>query len=74
MQTCSENNGDLILKTIEFNRDNFDNLVKQNAELMEVLQGIINHCVHPEIAVRSVMVDLAPLRKVIKKNQELFDT
>jgi hypothetical protein len=36
-------------------------------ELEAVLQAIINGCVHPETAKRRVLVDLAPIRKVLKK-------
>ena len=54
------------------NPENFDKLLEQNQRLIEVLQGIINSCVHPDIAVRCVMVDLAPIRKVIKQNNELI--
>ena len=30
---------------------------------LNVLEGIINSAVHPDIAVRAVMVDLKPIRK-----------
>jgi hypothetical protein len=36
-------------------------------ELIKVLQGIIDGCVHPDIAVRAALVDLAPIRKILKK-------
>jgi hypothetical protein len=33
--------------------------------LVEALEGIVGHCVHPDEAVRSVMVDLKPIRTAI---------
>ena len=39
-------------------------------EISQVLEGIVNKCVHPDIAVRAVMVDLAPIRKLLKKLDE----
>ena len=53
-------------------KDSFNALIKQNEELTKALQGVINECVHPDIAVRAVMVDLAPIRKVLKKNAEFM--
>lgn len=41
-------------------------LEKRIKDLEAVLQGIIDSTVHPEIAVRMV-VDLAPIRKILKK-------
>ena len=51
----------------EFTRENFDLLVKRNTELRQVLQGIINGCCHPDIAVRAMMVELKPIREILKK-------
>ena len=46
-------------------------ILKQKLDLArKVLQDIINGCVHPETAVRRVMVDLAPIRKVLKEIEE----
>jgi hypothetical protein len=39
----------------------------ETQELRQVLQQIIDGAVHPETAVRRVMVDLAPIRKVLAK-------
>lgn len=36
-------------------------------EILEVLRGIINGCVHPEIAIRAVFVDLKPIKKILNK-------
>lgn len=33
------------------------------------MQGIINHCIHPDIAVRSVMVDLKPVRAFLARQR-----
>lgn len=71
MRTCLGNNGDRSMKTIEFNQENFDNLVVLNSEMLGALRGIVNGCCHPDIAVRAVFVDLAPIRKAIKKSEEL---
>jgi hypothetical protein len=35
--------------------------------LRSTIQNIIDGCVHPEIAVRRVSIELAPLRKVLKE-------
>lgn len=39
-------------------------------ELADVLKNIINSCVHPDRAARAVMVDLDPIRNVLKKYEE----
>lgn len=57
---------------LEFTRDNFDKIIKLNAEMNATMQNIINGCVHPEVAYRAVMVDLAPIRKAVKKNSDLY--
>ena len=36
-------------------------------EMRRILQDIINGCVHPEIASRRMMVDLKPIREILKK-------
>jgi hypothetical protein len=36
--------------------------------MSNVLQGIIDGCVHPDTAFRAVMVDLKPIKKVLKQN------
>lgn len=36
------------------------------AILRKTLEDIINSCVHPEKAVRAVMVNLKPIREVLK--------
>jgi hypothetical protein len=38
---------------------------EETKEMRDVLQGIIDGAVHPKTAVRRVMVDLAPIRKVL---------
>lgn len=60
------------MPNLEFNKENFDKLQEQNTVFKEALEGVINSCAHPEIAIRCVMVDLAPLRKALKKNKDLF--
>jgi hypothetical protein len=67
-----KNGGNVQDLTIEFTQENFNKLVNQNAILITSLQGIIDSCVHPTIAVRAVMVNLAPIREAIKKSEELF--
>ena len=39
----------------------------ENVELRKILQSIIDGCVHPDIAVRAVFVELEPIRKVLGK-------
>lgn len=60
------------MKTLPFNEENFDKLVAANKELVKGLEHVINSACHPEIALRVVMVDLAPVRKALKKNKELL--
>lgn len=43
---------------------------RQRDKLAEALRGVINGCVHPDRAVRAVMVDLSPIRAVIKEIYE----
>lgn len=45
-------------------------LMEQNQRLVDTLQGIINSCAHPAIALRCVMVDLKPIRAALKRNEE----
>ena len=40
-------------------------LVKDLQPTLDTLEGIVNSTVHPNIAVRAVMVDLKPIRKEI---------
>lgn len=40
---------------------------------LEILQGIVNSTVHPDIAIRAVMVDLFPIRKEIKRLTQLIE-
>ncbi len=42
-------------------------LRQDNEKLVSALSNIISSCVHPEIAVRCVMLDLKPIRKVLKE-------
>jgi hypothetical protein len=39
--------------------------------LEAALQAIIDGCVHPETAKRRVMVDLAPIRKILKEKIDI---
>lgn len=39
-------------------------------ELVEALEGIIAHCVHPDKAITAVMVDLSPIRTALKLAKE----
>lgn len=57
---------------LEFTKENFDKLVKQNADMAATMQGIINGCCHPDVAIRAVFTDLAPIRKSLKKHKELY--
>ena len=46
---------------------------KQEAEdYRKELQAIINGCVHPDKATRRVILDLAPIRAVLKKYSNWF--
>lgn len=36
-------------------------------EVLDLLESIVNGCVHPDIAVRRISVELAPIREMIKK-------
>jgi hypothetical protein len=58
---------------LSFSQENFDKLLESNAVLAGALQGVINSCAHPAIAIRCVMVDLTPIRKALKKNNELLE-
>lgn len=40
---------------------------------LKVLEGIVNSAVHPDIAVRAIMVELAPIRKEVKRIKALMD-
>jgi len=57
---------------MEFTQENFEKLLKQNIAMKSALEHVINSCVHPEIAHRAVLVELGPIRKALKQNQELF--
>jgi hypothetical protein len=48
-----------------------EKLREVNKELIQVLKGIIDGCVHPNVAVRAVMVDLKPIRKILEKVNNL---
>jgi len=39
----------------------------------QVLEGIVNSAVHPDIAVRVVMLELKPIRKEINRLKEIFN-
>jgi hypothetical protein len=45
----------------------FDALKLNNEKLRTALEGIINSAVHPDVAVRSIMVPLDPIRKILKE-------
>lgn len=62
-----EENGKLA-----FTKENFDKLLKFSDSSREALDSIVNGCVHPEVAVRAMCVDLAPIRKALKRYKELF--
>ena len=42
-----------------------EQLKLENVEMRKILQSIIDGCVHPDIAVRAVFVELEPIRKVL---------
>ncbi len=48
-------------------RQECDCLRQENQKLKSVLQGIIDGCVHPDIACKAMMVDLKPIRDILKK-------
>ena len=58
---------------MNFDEKNLNNLLETNQEMRLVLENIINGCVHPDVAVRAVMVDLTPIRKALKNNQKIVD-
>jgi len=62
----------MVNDDIEFTQENFDKLRKSSEASYEALLSIVNGCVHPKIAVRAMCVDLAPIRKAIKRHEELF--
>lgn len=72
MPICLDSNGENMQDKLEFNQENFDKLVKLKDSTMHALKSIVNGCVHPEIAMRAVFVDLAPIRKAITRHEELF--
>jgi hypothetical protein len=37
------------------------------------LNGIIQGCVHPDIAIRAVFVDLKPIRETLKEIKKVLD-
>ena len=57
---------------IAFTQENFNDLIKHNMDMSTVLKGIVNGCVHPNVAVRAVMVDLKPIRAILKRNKEFY--
>ena len=57
---------------LPFTKENFDKLLKFSESSHEALESIVNGCVHPEIAVRAMCVDLSPIRKALKRHKELF--
>ena len=59
-------------KPIEFTQENFNKLVVVNKELVKGLEHVVNSACHPDIAIRVLMVELAPVRKALKKNKELY--
>ncbi len=40
---------------------------------LKTLEGIVNSAVHPEVALRAVMVDLKPIRREIARIKALMD-
>lgn len=46
-------------------------LIAQNKALREALEDIIRGCAHPDVAIRRVMLDLKPIRKVLAENPPL---
>ena len=38
---------------------------------IKILQGIVNSCVHPDVAVRAVFVELSPIRKEIERLKKI---
>jgi len=37
------------------------------------LNGIIQGCVHPNVAIRAIFVDLKPIRETLKEIQKVLD-
>lgn len=48
-----------------FSDNRTERLENQNKLLISALIGIIESCAHPDKAIRCVMVDLKPIRKVL---------
>ena len=40
---------------------------------IKILQGIVNSCVHPNVAVRAVFVELSPIRKEIERLEKIVN-
>jgi hypothetical protein len=38
---------------------------------IKILQDIVNSCVHPDVAVRAVFVELSPIRKEIERLKKI---
>lgn len=43
-----------------------------NHKMADVLNNIINSCVYPERALRAVLVDLEPIRAILKEYHALY--
>jgi hypothetical protein len=39
---------------------------------LKILNGIVNSAVHPDIAIRALMVELEPIRKEIKRLNKII--
>lgn len=61
------------MQNLPFNEENFNKLVAVNKELVKGLEHVVNSACHPDIAIRVLMVELAPVRKALKKNKELYE-
>jgi gentisate 1,2-dioxygenase len=53
--------------------DELQKLKELNKEMQDVLINILVSTVHPDRAVRAVMVDLKPIRKVLQKCKEMVE-
>ncbi len=56
-------------QAIDYLEPQFNKLIEDKKNLRLTLENIINSCVHPESAYRAVLVNLEPIRKVLKETE-----
>jgi hypothetical protein len=48
---------------------NFDELKAENETMRKLLKGVLNSCVHPEVAFRATFVEVKPIRNFLKRTE-----